>query len=292
MVYFISVIFSFIVRNRQPEDYWPKASTEEWLEEVIGMQEILRTFANVTREDLLGMRAPFLKPGGNNMMSMIYDFGLDYDSSLAAPLSEVPLWPYTLDFQMPHKCLADNCPSRSFPGIWEVPLNTLETADGTGGSCVFLDQCVFPDDPEAIFDFLIHNFERHYLTNKAPLVLNLHVNWVTDDSKVTALDVFIDQMLQNFPDAWFVTMQQALDWMRHPISANFAPNFEAWKCPKTRLPGCNIPRTCALKFRDGNAQDTRYMQLCGKCPFRYPWLKNVRGTRDGSKVSELVNKAV
>lgn len=254
------------------------------------MREILVNFANISRENLVGMKAPLLKPGGNRMLSMIYDFGLDYDSSLAAPSSETPLWPYTLDFQIPHKCVGESCPSRSFPGVWEIPLNTMETDDGTGGSCVFLDQCVFPDDPEVIFDFLHHNFERHYLTNRAPLVLNFHVNWVTDDSKVTALDVFIDYILENYPDAWFVTIQQALDWMRHPVSSNFAPNFESWKCPRTRQPGCNIPRTCALSFSDEGRKDTRYMQVCGKCPERYPWLHNVRGSKEGKKISELIQK--
>jgi hypothetical protein len=37
-----------------------------------------------------------------------------YDSSIAAPLSRVPVWPYSLTYQMPHKCHgnAQNCPSR------------------------------------------------------------------------------------------------------------------------------------------------------------------------------------
>jgi len=279
------------ITNRQPEEFWSQASTDDWIEEVIGMKEILHTFSNASREDLLGVRAPFLRPGGNGMMSMIYDYGLDYDSSLAVPPSEVPVWPYTMDFHIPHKCLAENCPTRSFPGIWEFPLNTFQADDGTGGSCVLLDQCVFPDDAEVIFDFFLHNFQTHYETNRAPLLLNLHVNWVTDDSKLTALDVFIDHILENFPDAWFVTMQQALQWMRNPVPSHLAANFEAWKCPRNRLPGCNIPRTCAVKKGEGARADVRYMQLCGKCPEKYPWLDNIRGTKEGKKVKELVQKA-
>jgi hypothetical protein len=44
-----------------------------------------------------------------------------YDASITAPLSRVPIWPYTLYFRMPHKCAgnAGNCPSRSHP-IWEM----------------------------------------------------------------------------------------------------------------------------------------------------------------------------
>lgn len=33
--------------------------------EMIGMREILRHFANVSVNDVVGMRAPFLKPGRN-----------------------------------------------------------------------------------------------------------------------------------------------------------------------------------------------------------------------------------
>jgi len=38
---------------------------EEWVGEMIGMREILRQFANITKSDIVGMRAPYLKPGRN-----------------------------------------------------------------------------------------------------------------------------------------------------------------------------------------------------------------------------------
>lgn len=38
---------------------------EEWVGEMIGMREILRHFANVSTNDVVGMRAPYLKPGRN-----------------------------------------------------------------------------------------------------------------------------------------------------------------------------------------------------------------------------------
>ena len=77
-----------------------------------------------------------------------------YDSSITAPLSRVPIWPYTLQYRfvvlpnililqltrngkntkiplrMPHKCHGNsgNCPSRSHP-IWEMPINELDRRD-------------------------------------------------------------------------------------------------------------------------------------------------------------------
>jgi hypothetical protein len=38
---------------------------EEWVGEMIGMREILRQFANISKSDVVGMRAPYLKPGRN-----------------------------------------------------------------------------------------------------------------------------------------------------------------------------------------------------------------------------------
>lgn len=38
---------------------------EEWVGEMIGMREILGHFSNVSKSEVVGMRAPFLKPGRN-----------------------------------------------------------------------------------------------------------------------------------------------------------------------------------------------------------------------------------
>lgn len=43
---------------------------EEWTGEMIGMREILFHFANVSSNAVVGMRAPFLKPGRNTQYSV------------------------------------------------------------------------------------------------------------------------------------------------------------------------------------------------------------------------------
>jgi hypothetical protein len=40
-------------------------SYEKWSQEMIGMKMILGKFSNVSGEDIIGMRAPYLKPGRN-----------------------------------------------------------------------------------------------------------------------------------------------------------------------------------------------------------------------------------
>ena len=240
---------------------------------MIGMREIMLSNAGgsnnnavLTRDNVLGMRAPFIKPGGNAMFEMAHDFGFLYDSSIAAPRGTPPYWPFTYDFRQPFDCSNqpkkdetnragpddqdsgygpirsndagtarsrfgrrrrkrssnDNivagegdggttkveftatgkkllhrhhrirrqvpflgrplkCPTKPYPGLWEVPINPLFNEFNT---CHHADQCVFPsasddDDIETIVDFLKENFERHYSTNRAPFQLNFHVTWFT-----------------------------------------------------------------------------------------------------------------
>jgi len=47
---------------------------EEWVAEMIGMREILVNFANLTKSDIVGMRAPFLKPGRNTQYEVFNVF--------------------------------------------------------------------------------------------------------------------------------------------------------------------------------------------------------------------------
>ena len=60
------------------------------------------------------------------------EFGFVYDSSIPAPLSDPPLWPYTLDYKIPHKCIGDRkCPSRygkksGSSAYYESPLSIIE----------------------------------------------------------------------------------------------------------------------------------------------------------------------
>lgn len=43
---------------------------EEWAGEMIGMREVLKRFANISRSDIVGARAPFLKPGRNTQFKV------------------------------------------------------------------------------------------------------------------------------------------------------------------------------------------------------------------------------
>merc|ERR1712228_751190 len=89
-----------------------------------GGREIIETFGGVPTGAVLGVRAPLLRLGGNNMFSALESSEFLYDSSMVAPLQNPPLWPYTTFFAMPHACHGNfqKCPTRSY-GVWEMVLN-------------------------------------------------------------------------------------------------------------------------------------------------------------------------
>ena len=119
----------FIPRHRQPELWWTfNATLEDWFDEFAGMANIINKFAGIPLEELRGTRVPFLRIGWNTQLIMMKEFGFLYDSSMVPPKSDPPIWPYTFDFRIPHKCAGSlqKCPSRSFPGMWEMVMNPLD----------------------------------------------------------------------------------------------------------------------------------------------------------------------
>ena len=83
-----------------------------WTEELAGMRRILQLQAEVAEEEVLGARAPGLKPGYNTQYEVMVDYGFIWDSSVSVPPQSQPVWPYTLDYAISHKCKEKSCPTR------------------------------------------------------------------------------------------------------------------------------------------------------------------------------------
>lgn len=185
---------------------------EEWVGEMIGMREILRQFSNISNSEVNGMRAPFLKPGRNTQYKVVEDFGFIYDSSIVVPPGKIPIWPYTLDYKIPHSCKSGTCPNRIFQGVWEVPLNTHFVESYEGGICPYLgkfrmmknwlsklslthlpDQCVLHNhDGNEVLEWLQEDFSRYYEQNKAPYMMAFHTNWFQIKELEQGLHKFLD----------------------------------------------------------------------------------------------------
>jgi hypothetical protein len=211
---------------------WPVGfSVEQWAKEVVGMEQSLVNNAKVSPTHVKGMRAPFLKPGGDDMFEMLLSNGFLYDSSLPSNVQSPALWPYTLDHPIPHSCNVEPCPSSFYPGLWEVPMTYMK--DDAGGHCAMLDGCLYPDDTEmGIRRMLTKNFLRHYTSStKAPMPLFYHAAWFrARPHRERALHNFIDDIL-GLPDVYFVTMQQLLDWVKVPLPVDQVRN--SLSCPAT-----------------------------------------------------------
>ena len=109
----------FSITNSEDHEYWSKGSYDDWLGEMAGARLIIERFANISGDgagSVVGVRAPYLKVkigsnpisgcphtftqvGGNEQFEMMTDQFFLYDSSIAAPLGRVPIWPYTLDYR-------------------------------------------------------------------------------------------------------------------------------------------------------------------------------------------------
>jgi hypothetical protein len=166
---------------------------EEWVGEMIGMREILKHFSTVPNSEVNGMRAPFLKPGRNTQYKVVEDFGFIYDSSIVVPANKIPVWPYTLDHKIPHECKSGTCPTKIFPGVWEVPLNTHFVESYEGGICPYLDQCVLHNhDADEVLEWLQEDFSRYYEQNKAPYMMSFHTNWFQIKELEQGLHKFLD----------------------------------------------------------------------------------------------------
>ena len=204
----------FSISNVNKGKRWTEGTYDDWLTEMAGARLITETFANISDNSIIGLRAPYLRVGGNVQFEMMNDQLFIYDASITAPLSPVPIWPYTLYYKMPHKCVgnAQNCPSRSYP-VWEMVMNELDRRDDPSfderlSGCHFVDSCTNIRSGQQFQHFLQHNFKRHYNTNRAPLGLHFQASWLESNKEFKQeFKKFMEEM-RTRNDVYFVTMLQ------------------------------------------------------------------------------------
>jgi len=240
-------------------------SKKKWMKEIAGQREILAAYGGVHLEDIRGMRAPFLAIGGNPMFSMLHEANFTYDSSMPIYENKPPAFPYTLDYRIFHECMIPPCPTKSYPGLWELPL--VMWNDHRDGRCSMADACSNPPDAEGVYMMILKNFERHYQTNRAPFGLFYHPAWFTTPHHKEGFELFLDTITA-MEDVWLVTSWQAIQWMREPTPISSLSSFPPFQCDyKSRPPRCSSPKVCNLWHKSG----VRYMRTCQTCPSIYPW---------------------
>merc|ERR1719430_1261291 len=251
------------ITNNNDKNYWSDLTAEEYEAEFDGARLITERYANISQGEILGMRVPQGRVGGNDQFKMMIDWGFLYDSSLAAPRGRLPLWPYTLQHRMPHKCLGtdQNCPTRNFTA-WEMVLNELDRRD----------------DPQ-------------YSTNRAPIGLHFTAAYFsTRRSFLREFSKWIAEVSSR-GDYYFVTMLQAISWMEAPTEIAALNNFPEWKnkCDPKGLPYCSLPNPCESKPPPEHSNEDRmFLYTCEECPRAYPWLYDPRG--DGALDPQIFKK--
>lgn len=275
----------FSITRKQEPDYWSRGSYDDWLAEMAGDRLIIERFANITDGSVIGVRAPYLRVGGNTQFQMMNDQFFVYDASIAAPLASTPVWPYTLLYRMPHKCHgnAGHCPSRSHP-IWEMPINELDRRDDPDfderlSGCHLVSSCSNIYERTQFRSLLEHNFNRHYGTNRAPLSLSFDTAWLKTNKGFTKeLAKWMRETLADHSDVYFVTQLQVIQWMQNPVDINSLRDYPEWKekCDVKGQPFCSLPNSCPLTTRELPGEILR-LHTCVECPNNYPWLLDPTG---------------
>jgi len=244
---------------------------EKWANEVVGQAEMMVRYAGVNPKDIKGMRAPFLAIGGDTMFRMLRRYGFYYDSSMSIPTGS---WPYTLDYRIPNSCAVKPCPTLSHPGMWEIPMATID--DVRGATCAMADGCFYDEDEQSIQKIFTQNFLKHYTGDKTPFPLFFHAAWFRGrPHRVAGFLKFIDSILA-LPDVYFVTSQELIQWTRFPEPLESVHSSSTFHCNFADRPArCGRRKSkCSLRFKN----DKRQWSSCQRtCPKVYPWVNNLEG---------------
>ncbi|RXG71776.1 hypothetical protein Avbf_03092 [Armadillidium vulgare] len=238
-------------RAQPPSQGLEDESAANWTGEMVTMREILKNYASVNTDEVIGMRAPHLKPGRN----------AQFEISMITTSFGIHQWWF------PHKRFQ-----------FGPTLLTTKSPTNANLAPALLD----------LFQWLKSDFHRHYDKNRAPYMISVSVNWFNTPANHKGLLSFIDYTL-SLPDVYYTTVTQTIQWILNPQPVNTLKTFADFDCTQRTLPEkpCNHPNTCAVILsnnREGVAPlagGTRYMKTCSRCPSSYPWVFDATG-RGGS----------
>ncbi|XP_026316096.1 uncharacterized protein LOC113227405 [Hyposmocoma kahamanoa] len=270
------------ITHRAPQTYWAEAPYEDLVKEFADQKILISHFANISIDDIKGVRFPFLQTAGDASYQLIKDHDLLYDSTWATVnLQDPGIWPYTLDYASIQDCQVQPCPTASLPGVWVSPLITWR--DLQGFPCSSVDACAFVPDLEneqAWFQFFMTNFERHYLGTRAPFDLSVPEGYIASYPAVyRALDRFIE-FLTRLPDVFLVNERDVIEWSKNPLDIE---EYLEQNCTTVESTVCD-EKFCPLTSEHNDI--TYYMTVCSECPETYPWLGNPLGEAPSSESTE------
>ncbi|XP_077547188.1 chitin deacetylase 7-like isoform X2 [Haemaphysalis longicornis] len=269
------------ITHRYNYTYWKTLDAAGWEAELFGEREILRDYALIPEQDMVGARAPFLEAGKGDSLFVMRQHGLLYDSSVTVNYMEEPdklrVFPYTLDYGLQTLCVIEPCLEGTYKGLWTVPLNGYYQTfqDDTGSlvqsPCAMADSC----EPQPLtkadtLAYLRSNFEFSYHYNKAPFPIFIHAVWLDEPERAKGLVAFVDWLL-TMDDVFFVTVEEVVRFMQNPKPVK---EYVQSKCSNaTAFIRCSEIHTC--EFAETQINGTRWLRSCRRCPESYPWIRQV-----------------
>ncbi|CAL1536974.1 unnamed protein product [Lymnaea stagnalis] len=210
---------------------------KEMVDEIEGMkrQVLKETGDKALVDSIIGFRAPYLRVAGDVQFDVLRDYGFLYDTSVTnieASTGRPPLYPFTFDYLI-GRCVNPPCPTKSYPGIWEVPLNSW--VGDNGYACSMVDACsvgtsYFSDSETQWYNLYKKNFEKYFYPVKVPMPYFTHGSmFLRSSASYTALVSWLQDLLLTHDDVWVVTPKQVLDWMRNPLT-NAQMKAQRWGC--------------------------------------------------------------
>jgi hypothetical protein len=103
------------------------------------------------------------------------------------------------------------------------------------------DPTCLPDDKshsvDLYFDLIKYNFDRHSsltLGHRSPFIIELDLFWLSEhqNKRLEALIRFIEYILntEEYRYVYFVSIEQALEWLKYPRRLNELEDFWAFSC--------------------------------------------------------------
>lgn len=257
------------ITHRTPQTWWKYANYTEWDNEIWGQKQIQVKWGQVGADDVRGFRAPFLQIGGNNQFKVLHDRKFLYDSSMPTSQMDPPLWPYTLDYPTTQECNIPPCPTDPFPGLWEVPL--VDYRDPTGKLCAMIDACTGLNTADDVYNMLMNNFKRHYLSNKAPFPMFTTGAWFKGNEYRSDGVLRFLKEVSTHKDVWMLSLSQVIAWIQSPTTLDKLPDFLPWRCDGPAPAPCDQKVVCG-------PYPGHYLHMCKQpCPKNYPWYGNPYG---------------
>ncbi|CAJ0583111.1 unnamed protein product, partial [Mesorhabditis spiculigera] len=264
--------------------------TRRWLGEMDGMRRMLSKFGGADESEVVGMRGPQLATGGDAQFEMMKRAGFLYDNTMTINpgLDSPPFWPQTLDYRVAFACNDNNCPTKSFPGVWEIPINQfyggyMKQIDSHRRASMIRAATHLDASENELVDMLMSNFERAHHSNKAPYILTLNADFLqlnNTDVGMKSFVRFMDEVSKN-KDVYFVTLEQLVKWMQRPTTIAEAANSDALRCRRAfsdlSRGNCSKPNKCMYRTPGLNSPEHQFL-TCAPCPDVYPWLENPVGT--------------